>query len=134
MSRNAHKNDDLILQALVTGMTIRESAEIVGVNEKTVRRRLQDPDFAGRLAGHRLEITRAVLDRMVDASVDAVDTLKKLLSAKGETVRLGAARAIIELGAKLQENGQQAERLAELEKVLKEIQANEAERSGTTGP
>jgi hypothetical protein len=45
----------------------------------------------------------------------AAATLRKLLKAEAETVRLGAARALLELGTKLRESAELEERLRALE-------------------
>ena len=62
-------------------------------------------------------VTRAVA-RIGAASTMAADTLRKLLDARSETVRLGAARAILEFGAKLREQEDLAERVRALEERL----------------
>src|SRR5215210_1077734 len=64
-------------------------------------------------------VTRAVA-RIGAASTLAADTLRKLLKAQSETVRLGAARAILELGSKLREQEDLAERVRALEERLGE--------------
>ena len=52
---------------------------------------------------------------MADAAGEAAATLRGLLGARNELVRLGAARAILELGVRLREAGELAERIAILE-------------------
>ena len=65
-----------------------------------------------------------VLDRAVgklsEASTAAADTLRALLDADSETVRLGAGRSILELGARLREALELEARLAALEQKLGE--------------
>jgi hypothetical protein len=55
------------------------------------------------------------LGKLADASTEAVDTLRSLLHAEAESVKLGAARAILELGNKLRDAVEVEERLARLE-------------------
>ena len=62
-------------------------------------------------------VGRAVA-RLSATSTLAADCLRELLEAKAETVRLGAARAILELGSKLREHEELAERIAALEERL----------------
>jgi hypothetical protein len=57
------------------------------------------------------------LGRMADGMVEAADTLRKLLSASSESVRLGAARAVLELGMKVRDSVEVGERLDELERL-----------------
>jgi hypothetical protein len=54
----------------------------------------------------------------LDGMVSAADTLRDLLSAKGEAARLGAARSILELGAKLRDSVEVEARLRALEEKL----------------
>ena len=44
------------------------------------------------------------LGRMADGMAEAADVLRGLLNAESESVRLGAARSLMELGAKLRES------------------------------
>jgi hypothetical protein len=48
----------------------------------------------------------------------AAGTLAKLLDAEKESVRLGAARALLELGVKLRESVELEQRLAALEQRM----------------
>ena len=54
--------------------------------------------------------------KMADGMAEAADTLRGLLNAEGENVRLGAARSILELGTKLRDAVEIEERLVELER------------------
>jgi len=47
--------DDAIIDALVTGRSQSEAGRAAGRSERTVRRRLRDPDFLARLAEAREE-------------------------------------------------------------------------------
>jgi hypothetical protein len=57
---------------------------------------------------------------MADGMADAAAVLRKLLAAESESVRLGAARSILELGNKLREAVEWEERLAALEQHIEE--------------
>jgi hypothetical protein len=58
------------------------------------------------------------LGKMSDAMVEAADTLRGLLKAESEGVRLGACKAVLELGTKLRESVDLHERIKELEALL----------------
>jgi hypothetical protein len=58
---------------------------------------------------------------------DAAAKLRELLTAESETVRLGAARALLELGVKLREGVELEQRVADLER-----QQSEAEKGKPT--
>jgi len=59
------------------------------------------------------------LGRMADGMTEAAEVLRDLLNANSESVRLGACRAMLELGVKLRETIDHEERLRVLETRLK---------------
>ena len=114
-NRSRANADELIVAALAAGHTLQEAAETAGVSPRTVSRRLNDHAFKQRIQTLRGEMIGQAVGRMADGMSDAAATLRKLLKAKGESVRLGACRAILELGVKLREAVEFEERLATLE-------------------
>jgi HEAT repeat protein len=110
--RNA---DEALALALATGQTLRGGAEAAGIAERTATRRWADPAFRRRVGELRGEMVGRALGRMADGMAEAADKLRQLLAAESESVRLGAARALLELGAKLRESVELEERLAALE-------------------
>jgi hypothetical protein len=116
VSASGRKNaDDVLLAALASGQTIAKSAAMANVSERTARRRMKEPEFRQRLNEARAEMVEQVIGRLSSGMTKAVDTLKKLLRAKSEAVRLGAARSIVELGFTIRENVEFEQRLAALE-------------------
>ena len=79
---------------------------------------MADPAFRRRVVELRADMVARSLGRLADGMADAADTLRALLRAEGESVRLGAARALLELGTKLRESVELEERLAALEAAL----------------
>jgi hypothetical protein len=74
------------------------------------------PAFRRRIQELRAEMTSQALGRLVEGMVSAADTLAYLCrKGKSEMVRLGAARALLELGTTLRESVAFEERLAALE-------------------
>ena len=67
------------------------------------------------MAEARREMVARTVGQLADASSAAAVTLRALLNAEADTVRLGAARAILELGTKLRESEDLERRLSELE-------------------
>jgi HEAT repeat protein len=110
--------DSSLVTALACGGTVEATAKSAGVSEATVYRRLREPAFRQRVAEARAEMVSRAVARLSATSTLAADTLRKLLDAKAETVRLGAARAILELGGKLREQEDLTERIAALEARL----------------
>ena len=126
--RNA---DDALAVALASGRTVREAAAAAGIAERTATRRAADPAFRRTVTALRGEMVQRALGRMTDGMTEAADTLRALLLAESEAVRLGAARAIHELGCKLRESADLAERVAALEEKRDPAQAYQ--RVGANG-
>jgi|SRR5450631_88895 hypothetical protein len=114
MSGNVAKNDRLAL-ALARGKTLAAAATEAGVCARTASRKLEDPTFRRRVADLQGEMVGRALGKMADGMASAASTLRKLLKAENESVRLGACRALLELGVKLRESVEQEQRLAEIE-------------------
>lgn len=109
------KGDAALVAALAVGMTVRDAARAAGLSERTAHRRLEDPGFRRTVADARARLIESACGQLAEASTAAVSTLRALLDAEGENVRLGAARAVLELGAKLRESVELEQRIAALE-------------------
>jgi hypothetical protein len=112
------KGDVALLVALASGQTVRDAAAAAGIGERTATRRAADPAFRRRVATVRAEMIDRATGQLADSMSAAARVLRQLLDAQSETVRLSAARSILELGAKLREDQELAERIAELETRL----------------
>ena len=110
--RNA---DSALLAVLAGGATVQVAAQRAHVSERTVYRRLSDPAFRQRVTETRAEMVSRAVGQLADAGAEAATTLRALLGAESESVRLGACRAILELGVKLRESEDLERRVAELE-------------------
>ncbi len=111
--------DPKLLLALACGATAEGAARQAGVSESTVRRRLKDPDFVRKLNKLRAEMHLRVADQLTAASTEGVRTMVQLMKETNSgTVRLGAARSVVELSTKVRETADLALRLAELEERL----------------
>ena len=114
--RNA---DEALIAVLAGGSTVAAAAQQVGVSERTVWRRLQDDAFRQRLDAARQQTIQTAIDLLGKASTAAAATLMALLrEPTPPAVRLGAARAILELGGKLRESQELEERIAALEERI----------------
>jgi hypothetical protein len=95
---------------------VESAARQAGVSESTAYRRLADPDFRGQLQHLRTDMVQRTAGMLTAAAGEAVKTLLSLQQASiPAAVRLGAARAVLELGMKLREVADLEERLAALE-------------------
>jgi len=123
--RGKRGSDARLVAALAAGASVPAAARAGGVSEATVYRRLREPAFRRRVDEARAEIVARAVARLSAASTEAVDTLRRLLHVESDFVRLGAAKGILELGVRLREHQDLAERVAALEGQLA------AEQGGT---
>jgi hypothetical protein len=111
--RNA---DEVLAAALAAGQTLRDAAVTAGLSERTANRRWAEVDFRRRVAELRAAAAERAVGKMADSLSQAADVLRKLLGAEHESIRLGAARSILEVGLKLRQAFELEERLVALEK------------------
>jgi hypothetical protein len=90
------KGDDTLILALASGATAAGAAEVAKLSVRTVYRRLQAPEFRRRVDAEREALVTRTVGRLSALGVLASETLQKLLGATSDTVRLGAARAVLE--------------------------------------
>jgi hypothetical protein len=86
---------------------------------RTVYRRLDDPAFRQQLQDFRCTMVERSSAMLTAASMEAVKTLLSLMDRNiPHATRLGASRAVIELGMKLRDLLDVEQRLATLEKAM----------------
>src|SRR3954467_663682 len=89
--------DDRLICDLLSGYSISEAASRSGVSRSTLWRRTTDPKFSKRLDDARAEQLGGVRDHLRPHATSAITTLVELCQdAESETVRLGAARAVLD--------------------------------------
>ena len=120
--RDRNRGDELLLGALAAGSPVEQAAETAGVSVRTAYRRLADPAFARHLAQARDELISSALGELVECASEAVATLRALLSASDERVRLGAAKSTLEHLLRLRETLTLSQRLAVLERTMQQRQ------------
>lgn len=108
--------DAVAIQAVATGCTIAEAARRSGQSERTLRRRLAQPEFAARVEHTRAEIVSRVAGRLTVVADAAVAALEELLqSDQSPATRLRAAQVILSHGARYREVEEIDARLVALE-------------------
>jgi hypothetical protein len=117
-----NRSDELLLTRLAAGATVEQAAQAAGLSARTAYRRLADPGFTRRLAQARDELISAALGELVECASEAVATLRALLSASDERVRLGAAKSTLEQLLRLRETLTLSQRLAVLERTMQQRQ------------
>jgi hypothetical protein len=117
-----HGADPALLAAFLGGATPAEAAEKAGLSVRTARRRLADPEFRARLDAARDEFIAATERGLAEAGSAALIALVALVHEAPPAVRLGAARAILEHGAKSHREHVLAEHVAALARDVAEVQ------------
>jgi hypothetical protein len=113
------KANEVLLMALACGATVEAAASKAGVSQATVYRRLQDPEFQKGLQKFRGDMVQRTAAMLTAACGEAVKSLLALLKdTVPPAVRLGAARAVIDLAAKMRESADLEPRVAALEQQL----------------
>jgi hypothetical protein len=107
--------DDVLAAALAAGKLLAEAARDAGVSERTVSRRLAEPDFRARVAAIRAEMIDRAAGRMSDMLAEAADQLRRLLQSRSEGTRLTAIKSAFELALRLHDVEQIEVRLRALE-------------------
>jgi hypothetical protein len=112
------KRQEAAIAALLTQSSTAKAAEKAGVPYRTLKRWLTDADF---MAAYRLERRRLVeqaVGRMQQATAFAVTALLALLKDGTESIRLAAAKTLIEHSRDAIEVAEVMERLEVLEGKL----------------
>jgi transposase len=115
MPANVRKKDRVAL-LLAQGMSMRAAARKADVNEKTVRRWREDPEFGRMVDTLRSRMTDRALGKLTASQLAAADELRRLLKSKDERIRRDAAKQILEQGV----------RLSELQNIVPRLEALEA--------
>ena len=112
------KNEDSLLLALACGATVEAAARQCGLSERTVYNRLGDDEFKKRLERVRADMVDRSAGMLTAAGGEAIRTLLTLQKDSTPTVRLGAARTILEIGLKMRQMVDLEQRMAELEAMV----------------
>ena len=89
-------NREKALTALLESATITEAAQNCGLNEKTLRRYLDDAEFQKEFrAARRLAFEQNIF-RLQSLHAGAVDTLERNLTCENPSVEVRSAQIIIE--------------------------------------
>src|ERR1700687_6204318 len=110
--RGRRHGDQLLLMALACGATVETDAISAGISQATVYRRLKDDAFVRELRKTNTDMVVRSGDMLTAPSGEAVKTRVALLKDSVPfSTRLGASRAIIELGVRVRESAELEERI-----------------------
>jgi hypothetical protein len=106
---------EAVALALASGRTVRDAAHETGVGERTVHTWLTDESFCALVTATRADLFTLAVGKLADLAGLAADALKGLLTSQSESIRLQAARAVLEYGPRFRESVEFDERLRALE-------------------
>ena len=106
--------DETILTALLTTRTKSEAAKQAGCNVRTIFDRLQNYEFAAQYDALRADQLRRNLEKVEQAQLEAIDTLRKIMVSDEETTpdRLKAAQILLQYSTTAAQTVTSAERSA----------------------
>jgi hypothetical protein len=108
-------NREKALNSLLESATITDAAQKCGLNEKTLRRYLDDADFQKEFRAARRVVFEQNIVRLQSLHAGAVDTLERNLNCENPSVEVRAAQIIIEGNRKDFETLDILERLEKIE-------------------
>ena len=108
--------DSRLLAELTAGATVEAAATSAGMSARTAYRRIANPGFQRALSATRARLVERAVSILAAGAAGAAVELRRLASAaQSESVRLGAARAVLDAGRVLREQGEFEQRIAALE-------------------
>jgi hypothetical protein len=122
--------DEKILAALLEGKNVRETAEAVEMNERSVRRRLTNDAFMERLMEARSGMLAAAASRLMAGLTPATNVLHELLGHKDPDVKHRAAVKVIELAVKVSDLAELQRRMEFVERFVTQYLSHVPETSG----
>jgi len=128
-SERGSTKDDIIAAALASGATHQEAGATAGVSERTIRRRLEQPEFTAQVARQRDELVSRTADKLTSLTTTAVDTLSSLVSAVDTPagVKLRAAMGILAMHRVWRDATELENRLRRVENLIATGQIEQGE-------
>jgi hypothetical protein len=122
------RTQEKAIAALLSTRTIGEAAKTCGVNDATMWRWLQLPDFAAAYRAARRQVVERAVSELQAACGEAVETLKRNLHCENAAVEIRAAQIILEQAIKGVELMDLQERIERLEELLTDTEQKRGKR------
>jgi DNA-binding MurR/RpiR family transcriptional regulator len=119
---NSEANHEAAIAALLSTRTVRDAAKKCDLSEATLYRLLQSPDFKVKYRAARRELVEQTISQLQRDGADAATALRQIVKDKKApaSVRVSAAKVILEQGIKAVELMDVLERVERLEGLLSE--------------
>ncbi len=113
MNAGKQAKDESAILALACGASVETAAQKAGISKRTLQRRMADPEFRRQIQAIRSDMVERHSGTLTAAGTEAIKTLLELLKpTNAGTVRLGAARSVLEIAGKYREMADLDERVA----------------------
>ncbi len=118
MAATKAQNDDKMILALLSCKSVKQAAKKCGCTERTLYRRLQEPEFKARYDADRRAMFERASTGLQLYVADAIEAMGEIVADKkaSQQTRLNAADAIIRNTLKLTERCDILDRLDALER------------------
>jgi hypothetical protein len=105
MTRRDSLSDEILIDAVGSGMTQAEAAREAGISERTVRRRLKDPEVRAVLDARQFDARRVCFDTRQSLFTKAVARLEEILDDPDvpPSIQLQAIKIAISTGFRAHE-------------------------------
>lgn len=89
--------DERILEVLSTASSIRSASKQLGISDRTIYRRMKDPDFMERYQEQRKTAIDTASQELVNLAEMAIETIKKVMQDENASpqIRLNASGLIL---------------------------------------
>lgn len=116
--RRRAPQDELIIEALASGLNYSDAGAAGRVTSRTVGRRMSDPNFAARVSQRRGERVSEITGALTTMSREAIDVLRETMADGRPGDRLRAAHLTLTLMSKFRNETEMEQRLASIERQL----------------
>ena len=114
--QNLTKKKLKAIALIIEAKNITAGVKKAGVSKTTFYEWLKDPEFKAEFVRQRQELIDLALNELKTSTSEAVNVLRELLKAEGESVRLRTAKTILENVLKSIEIENLEKRVEELER------------------
>lgn len=115
----ASKRDELIISALLANPTVKAAAKVVGISERQIYRKLEQPAFKSMYNSAKKAVLAENTATLQHYIAGAIEELNKIAHDENATpqVRANASEAIIRNSLRMTEQAEILTKLDELEKA-----------------
>jgi transposase len=92
-----------LIALLARGETVQTAAQMVGISERTVYRRKENPEFKAKVAEFRAKMFSSAAGHLLEVMQVASDKLQFLMDDKDPNVQFKAAVKLLEFAFKVRE-------------------------------